>query len=123
MGAEESADIDNGQWTQVVQKKDKKEKKGSSDKEKYNHPTKTCDADLEGWEQAGRKKNKKVDDRREPKAKPCADGTAGVKHVMAAKSQPVLNTQIQNGGLKLLCRYNVGIEQDRTFNVVRKLLG
>merc|ERR1711988_1074433 len=28
-----------------------------------------------------------------------------------------------SGSQKFLCRYNVGIEQDRAFNVVRKLLG
>merc|ERR1719321_2560506 len=50
-------------------------------------------------------------------------GKSTVEKTMAPKHQPAVHTQIQNGAQKLLCRYNVGIEQNRAFNVVRKLLG
>jgi len=47
--------------------------------------------------------------------------TSGLRpQTSGVKSQ---NGQARKGPQKLLCRYKVGIEQDRAFNVVQKLLG
>merc|ERR1712226_1021197 len=101
------------EWTQVVHKKEKKEKKDKNEnKEKTGKSTllKTCDVDLEGWEQAGRKKGKKPEEKTDlrqdmPAAgKSTGSGLAQTKEkIMAARSRPALHTQAQNGAQKLLC--------------------
>merc|ERR1712224_305147 len=127
---EEHENVDKGEWTQVVQRKEKKEKSQNTEKLRKSAPSKTCDADPEGWEQAGRKKGKKVEDKREPRGKISSAGrpmgtasAPGMEKSSTAMPRHALSTQSQNGAQKFLCRYNVGIQQDRAFNVVRKLLG
>lgn len=49
--------------------------------------------------------------------------TLGLAPQTSSLRSQTQTAQGRKGPQKLLCRYNVGIEQDRAFNVVRELLG
>jgi len=106
---------DDDEWTQV-KKKDKK---------------KACGADVDEWTAVNKKDKKKVRDEAPKKEQSYSKTSAQTSKVKPQSSN--LNPQTsgfktqsgqeRKGPQKLLCRYNVCIEQDRAFNVVRKLLG
>jgi len=128
------------------------ETKGDAGGDKFKQMTnskdkKGADEDFEGWEQVGRKKVSKVGEKTEPACKSRNNDSTQKKqrsfgkaeektevaskftkapaqksrqgYVSNARSAPVGRNTPQ----KFLCRYIVGIDQERSFNVVRKLLG
>lgn len=102
---QEDAEIDG--WSEVTQKKSKKSVRSSSKNETQPVPAKAA----------------QVEERRETATKS--------PYKAAAQSANTTQTQKARNGhqkttvkaQKFLCRYLVGIEQNRSFNVVRKLLG
>jgi hypothetical protein len=124
-------------------KKEKKEKNEKKDKKKVS------DSDDDDWTQVKKKDKKKVSDSHDDDWTQVKKDKKTARQEAPKKEQPSTrtSTQISNlkpqssnlnpqtsgiktpngqgrkGPQKLLCRYNVCVEQDRAFNVVRKLLG
>eukprot|EP00746_Dinoflagellata_sp_MGD_P160427 gnl/MRDRNA2_/MRDRNA2_87171_c0_seq1.p1 gnl/MRDRNA2_/MRDRNA2_87171_c0~~gnl/MRDRNA2_/MRDRNA2_87171_c0_seq1.p1 ORF type:complete len:730 (+),score=175.58 gnl/MRDRNA2_/MRDRNA2_87171_c0_seq1:89-2278(+) len=124
----------------LAEKKAKKEKSAKKDKKAgCNSDTdEHGEDDHDEWTQVTKKDKKKLRDeapKKENSRGKSSTQVTSTKHQFSnashqtsglrpqtsgAKSQ---NGQGRKGPQKLLCRYKVGIEQDRAFNVVQKLLG
>lgn len=127
------------EWTQVKKKDKKKEKRNSSDE--------LCKKDIGNgtwkqaggknhehgkWEQAGRKNfGKTTNSKPDTISNSASIQSSSLKpQSLTLKPQASLRPQAsatrpqgKKAPQKMLCRYNVCVEQDRAFNVVRKLLG
>jgi len=113
------SDAEDSDWTQVKSK----EKKGSAAVSKKRN----ADTSQIMWKNDGRKAGQKQES--------VSKSTSSVAGQNLNSKLPHSNMKPQTSGKrrqagqarknpqKMLCRYNVGIEQDRAFNVLRKLLG
>lgn len=107
---QDEQDGDHDGWSKVTQKKEKKSK---------NVAEQACSK----WEQAGRKKGSKVEEKSAPVSKVQKNEQQTRNVTRGHNASHKSNAKGRSAPQKSLCRYIVGIEQNRSFNVVRKLLG
>eukprot|EP00746_Dinoflagellata_sp_MGD_P162782 gnl/MRDRNA2_/MRDRNA2_90496_c0_seq1.p1 gnl/MRDRNA2_/MRDRNA2_90496_c0~~gnl/MRDRNA2_/MRDRNA2_90496_c0_seq1.p1 ORF type:complete len:573 (-),score=129.20 gnl/MRDRNA2_/MRDRNA2_90496_c0_seq1:191-1909(-) len=107
---QDEQDGDHDGWSKVTQKKEKRNR----------NVTNQTSVKLE---QAGRKKGSKVAETPAPVSK-VPKNEQQTRHVTRShNASHNSNAKSRSAPQKFLCRYIVGIEQNRSFNVVRKLLG
>lgn len=113
---DDADDVDG--WTQVKSTDKKQISEKGSDKVARKENVHTAQAQIT-WENNGRKPSQKKEAVvQNPNSKqPLSNNKSQTSMVRRQAGQARRNPQ------KMLCRYNVGIEQDRSFNVLRKLLG
>merc|ERR1711959_871662 len=113
---DDADDVDG--WTQVKSTDKKQISEKGSNKVARKENVHTAQAQIT-WENNGRKPSQKKEAVvQNPNSKqPLPNNKSQTSMVRRQAGQARKNPQ------KMLCRYNVGIEQDRSFNVLRKLLG
>lgn len=120
-------------------KKAKKEKTEGKEKILKSTCHSDVDDDNDDWTQVKKKDKKKAKEElptvERPRSKNSLQNRSSKDHFSTPNPPQSSGPRLQTSGLKgqssqgrkgpqkLLCRYNVGIEQNRAFNVVQKLLG